>query len=274
MAVKGDQEISFTADERLIPEFLYKYCNLDAKSREWIQRIFTSNELYFSSPQQFNDPFDCRVQASFDATDDDWEDYLDGMLKERYPEWDYNERSTLVRQLISGGWREDPGTKQKFVNDLQSSVNKIGVFCLSEARDNILMWSHYADGHRGFCLQFQIKPALYPLGELLFKVEYTSSYPQINIVRNREDQTRKVLLTKSDFWKYEKEWRIFNPDNGPGIHVFPEEMLTGIIFGCEMPHESRQLIREWAKGRKIPLKFYQTTKKEKEFGLEIIKAIG
>jgi hypothetical protein len=108
---------------------------------------------------------------------------------------------------------------------------------------------------------------------LLFKVEYPSLYPQINIVRNREDQTRKVLLTKSYFWKYEKEWRIID-DKGPGIRVFPAEMLTGVLFGCEMPHEDRQLIREWAKGRKVPLKFYQTTKKEKEFGLEIIKAIG
>jgi hypothetical protein len=76
------------------------------------------------------------------------------------------------------------------------------------------MWSHHADGHRGFCLQFHIKPDIYPFRELLFKVEYPSLYPQINIVRNREDQTRKVLLTKSDFWKYEKEWRIID-DKGP-----------------------------------------------------------
>jgi hypothetical protein len=32
--------------------------------------------------------------------------------------------------------------------------------------------------------------------------------------------------------------------------------------------------REWAKGREIPLKFYQAIKKETEFGLEIIKVIG
>jgi hypothetical protein len=274
MAVKGDQEFSFKADECLTPAFLYKYCTLDENNKTWIQRIFTSNELYFSSPQQFNDPFDCRVQASFDATDDDWEDYLNGMLKERHPEWDYGERQALVSQLIRGGWREDPGPKQKIVNDTQEAINNVGVFCLSEVRDDILMWSHYANGHRGFCLQFHITPASYPFGELLFNVEYTSSYPQTNITRDREDQTRKVLLTKSDFWKHEMEWRIFDPDNGPGIRVFPEEMLTGIIFGCEMPHESRQLIREWAKDRKIPLKFYQAIKKETEFGLEIIKAIG
>jgi len=72
----------------------------------------------------------------------------------------------------------------------------------------------------------------------------------------------------------EGKWRIFDPDNGPGIRVFPAEMLTGVIYGCEMPHEDRQLIRDWAKGRKIPLTLYQTTKKEKEFGLEIIKSIG
>jgi hypothetical protein len=274
MAIKGDQEISFTNDKRIIPGFLYKYCKLNEDKSEWIQRIFTHNEIYFASPEQFNDPFDCRVQASFDATDNDWEEYLDVMMKDRHPELDYKERAAFVRQLMNSGWLEDPGPKQKIVRDVQDAINEIGVLCLSEVRDDILMWSHYSDSHRGLCLQFDIKSTFYPFGELLFKVEYTSSYPQINILRDRKDQTRKVLLTKSDIWKHEKEWRIFDPDNGPGIRAYPAEMLTGVIFGCEMPHESRQLIREWAKGRQIPLKFYQAIKKETDFGLEIINAIG
>lgn len=274
MSIKVDQESSFTIEKRPAPEFFYKYCRLNEDNREWIQRTFTHSELYFPSPQQFDDPFDCRAQASFDASDDDWEDYLDSMLKDRHPEWDYEERHAFVRQLIRSGWREDPGTKQKILNDMQEAVNKIGVFCLSEIRDDILMWSHYADGHRGFCLQFHIKPTLYPFGELLLKVEYAVSYPIIDIIGCCEDQARKILLTKADFWKYEKEWRILDPDNGPGIRVFPAEMLTGVIFGCTMSHEDRQLIREWAKGREIPLKFYQAIKKETGFGLEIIQAIG
>lgn len=28
------------------------------------------------------------------------------------------------------------------------------VLCLSEEKDNLLMWAHYADGHRGFCVEF------------------------------------------------------------------------------------------------------------------------
>lgn len=273
MAEKDNQEIAFKTEEYPIPKFLYKYCRLNEDTKTWIQRIFTHNEIYFASPMQFNDPFDCKVQASFDATDDDWEDYLNGVLKDRHPEWEYDERQAFVDQLMRGGWREDPGTKQKIINEVQQAVNKCGVFCLSEVRDNILMWSHYADGHRGFGLQFHIDPKHSSLGRSLHKVEYTSTYPQINVVKAPGTQTGMILLTKSDFWKYEKEWRIID-DNGPGIRVFPAEMLTGVIFGCEMPHESRQLIREWAKDRKVRLNFYQTTKKEKEFGLEIIKAIS
>lgn len=274
MAIKGDQKISFKIEKRATPEFLYKYCRLNEDNGEWLERILRHNELYFSSPKQFNDPFDCRVQASFDATDDDWEEYLNGMLKSRHTDWDYDDRQIIVRQLIKESWMKDPIAQQKIVDDIQEAVDKSGVLCLSEVRDDILMWNHYADGHRGLCLQFYIKPDMHPFGRRLCKVEYASSYPKVQISGDREDQTRKVLLTKADFWKHEKEWRILDPDNGPGIRVFPAEMLIGVILGYDMPYEDRQLLREWAKGREIPLKFYQATKKEKEFGLEIIKVIG
>lgn len=272
MTAKGEQTNLSQTEKYPVPEFLYKYSKLNEDNREWIQRIFTHNEIYFASPERFNDPFDCRVQASFDASDDDWEEHLDGVFKVTHPNWDYNERQALVRRAIEGGWLKEAGAQQKIVNDVQNAVNKLGVFCLSETQDDILMWSHYGDGHKGFCLQFCINLEQFPFVKL-YRVEYTVSYPQINVVKYRETQTRSVLLTKSDFWKYEKEWRIID-DKGPGIRVFPAEMLTGVTFGCEMPHESRQLIRKWAKGRKVPLKFCQATKKEKEFGLDIIKAIG
>lgn len=32
--------------------------------------------------------------------------------------------------------------------------DSMGVVCLSEHGDDILMWSHYSDGHQGFCLEF------------------------------------------------------------------------------------------------------------------------
>ena len=276
MAAILEQTIYPQPGEYPKPTFLYKYYKLDKKNEknvERVQRVFVHDEIYFASPQEFKDPFDCRVQAFFDASDGDWENYLDGMLKDKHPEWDYDKRQTVIGQLIKEGCLKDPGVAHKIVSDVQGMIYKIGVFCLSEVPDDILMWSHYADGHRGFCLQFRIDPGLYPFGVLLFKVDYTPSYPRINIVSDLKEQTRKVLLTKALHWEYEREWRIFDPDKGPGTRVFPAEMLIGVIFGCDMPHESSQLIWEWAKDRKIPLNIYEAGKKETEFGLEIIKTI-
>lgn len=77
-------------------------------------------------------------------------------------------------------------------------------------------------------------------------------------------------MTKAKLWEYEAEWRIIDPDNGRGKQILPAEMLTGVIFGCDMILENRQLIREWVKGRKTPFTFYEAKKKEKEFGLDIV----
>lgn len=256
------------------PSALYKYQALNKENREWIRKIFTRNEIYFASPKEFKDPFDCRVQSSLAASDNDWESYLENMLKNRHPGWHYDERQAAIKQLVRSGWHEDPGAQQQIVHDTQEAIDRTGVYCISEVPDDILMWSQYADGHRGFCLQFSIVPKSFSFGEFLFQVKYTSSYPQISIVQDREELTKQILLTKSCRWEHEKEWRIIDFDKGKGVRIVPPEMLTGVIFGCEMPYEERQLIREWAKGRKIPLQFSQAMKKEKEFGLEMVKTIG
>jgi len=47
---------------------LYKYRKFDCDDKESVKRIkdiFQGNELYFSSPASFNDPFDCLVHLDF-----------------------------------------------------------------------------------------------------------------------------------------------------------------------------------------------------------------
>lgn len=111
---KDDKTIFPQTEVYLRQEFLYKYREFDNKNKnmEWIQRIFTHNELYFPSPQQFNDPFDCRVQASFEASDDDWENYL----KDRHPEWDHDKRQMVKVSIVA----------HEIVNDVQGMIYKIG----------------------------------------------------------------------------------------------------------------------------------------------------
>ncbi len=54
-----------------IPQFLYKY-----KSQQYLKSLQVNNELWFSSPQDFNDPFDCQITLDADNTYDEIAMYL------------------------------------------------------------------------------------------------------------------------------------------------------------------------------------------------------
>ena len=102
------------------------------------------------------------------------------------------------------------------------------------------------------------------------RVRYQESYPEANLVKMTPDElVNAILLTKAQFWEYEKEWRIMEHDKGPGLYCFPEKFLTGVILGCQMPEEQKRKIREWVELRKVSTKIYEARKKAKEFGLDL-----
>lgn len=96
-------------------------------------------------------------------------------------------------------------------------ATKTGILCLSEKFDSPLMWSHYGDQHRGLCLEYDTS-GLGPSDDA-HRVQYgasreiyTSEIHKWIIegdTRSAEKVKRACLLTKSDEWKYEEEWRLF-----------------------------------------------------------------
>ncbi len=56
--------------------YLYKYRAIDEDNLSRVSRIFTDSEVYFSSKDQFNDPFDCKFDYSFVANDKQIKNYL------------------------------------------------------------------------------------------------------------------------------------------------------------------------------------------------------
>ena len=247
------------------PTFLYRYFSfhkLKEGEKYYIpgqttyreERIFTHNEIYFPSPEKFNDPFDCRLPTiSFEASDKEWLNYY---IK-------YLGRSE-AEQKIRENHHKDPVHQNGFIKRFQDKIFKLGVLCLSELPNNILMWSHYADGHKGFCLQFENTD----IGAQ--KVKYTESYPVINYLLTPEDDQREItLLTKSNHWSYEKEWRIVEYQHPPGTCNFPKEKITGVIFGSEMPPEMKELIRLWICDTEPQIDIYEAKKNHCKYGLDI-----
>lgn len=211
------------------------------------------NNFFFASPSDFNDPFDCKNLFTFQgASDSDWRKFLTTFLIHKKPQLTEQERKRDVDEVIKSGEhrsREKLAEQRgKWDEVLENHSRRLGIVCLSESPNNILMWSHYADSHRGFCLEFDadiLKKAFY-----CSRVRYRKQYPTFSEFVNSslDEIAHTFVLTKSNHWEYEKEVRlVINAQAEAGgelrrVVEYPVEALTGIIFGCNMSDEGKEQI--------------------------------
>lgn len=247
------------------PPLLYKYYAFD----EWTHRIFENNEIYLSSPESFNDPFDSKIRFIYEGSRTDRKRFLKEWSKKYRPELSRKERLVYEKSIRKQGLdlqRMADGAQDEFM----SHRSRIGVFCMSEDKKNILMWSHYANENAGFCVEFRTNNAFFSRAR---PVEYDRVLPCLNLLEIMWDKLiTKVtlgLLTKAQDWAYEKEWRIVDV-NGVGIHEYPSEALSSVILGCKMSPENKKRIKEWCCACEHRPALYEAKEKEQEFGLDII----
>ena len=243
-----------------LPQFLYRYRSIASKN---LDRTFTHNELYFSRPDQFNDPFDCKTHFTFKGCDEkDIRKYFEVASSIHPPNLSDSEIERFVNDYKSG----NATFPQKMINMLRKDLPKyqltLRMLCLSEVYDNILMWSHYSDGHRGIVLQFDTAYIAKQFVSRCEKVDYYSDFPTLRDY-NERFREQMFLLAKSDHWSYEKEWRIINSvendeeDKIDKVYKIEKEMLAGIILGCEISNEDKDRIRMWRDYGQSQVKIYK-----------------
>ncbi|ARU47221.1 DUF2971 domain-containing protein [Sulfurospirillum diekertiae] len=211
---------------------LYKYRNFG----EYTNNIIKNSSLYLSPIKQFNDPFDSSLSYHQYYT-------RSAMLK-------YWKDSVKIHkeEALSLGYRKDyihqamkPYSKNEaFVEQhnriRQNARDKMGVLSLSRTSTSILMWSHYANNHKGLVFGFEpkAKDSKSCLAKPM-KVDYEITYDLLSYVANseiRQKQYIKELLTKFKDWSYEKEYRVVEL-NFQGEKPFYKDELKTIIFGLK-----------------------------------------
>lgn len=240
------------------------------------------NELYFSSVNDFNDPFDCQFQVKLRGSDDDKTKFIDDLLKKQAPHLPSEERLSIARENSKFLSDHAIANEAYAIRDrARQAIEKWGICCLSEVRDSILMWAHYANAHRGFCLELstelRIVPNVYQsdIGEIApfpvvpLEVKYSDAYPVFNPIYP-DDSANQTLLRKAKQWKYEREWRMALP-GAPGPYKFPSHCLTGVIFGCRMLEKHKEMIREWCRNREPTIKYYEARESEDSYSLNIVE---
>lgn len=154
----------------------------------------------------------------------------------------------MERQLVS----LLPGMLQTISNSL------LGALSLSEIRNHKLMWSHYANEHRGYVIGFNSEHQFFNQkktddDELRHprKIDYREKPPVINLMNT---SGMELFFVKSVEWEYESEWRMLMPlsDSSKVIerqpypaHLFdfPIESVTEVILGARMSEQDRGVIQ-------------------------------
>lgn len=116
-----------------------------------------------------------------------------------------------VRRRLQEDLTSSVRNKIRFAQD----VNEMGVISFSETRDNLLMWAHYADCHRGVLIEFDVSHAFFTglngESERLSRVLYRKQRSQDIYSHPAEFgnvDIYDILFEKSDEWIYEKEHRV------------------------------------------------------------------
>jgi hypothetical protein len=247
---------------------LYKYF----AKHEYVIDILKTGRIYYPKPDKFNDPFDCNIDIISSVSRDEFEQRIRSEGKE------LNKEAKEVEQKIGSLRNHDPGAIDEFrskVKDGVKNVGKIlkqqGVLCLSTIPDSIPMWSHYANGHNGICIELQRTPEN-ALGSTATRpVCYAHAYPEVSWTDLFESPgllSETVMYTKSKKWKDEHEWRVFLT-KGNIFHDLPGE-ITGVFFGLHTLQEHKQEIVKLADNRK-GIALWQAVKAPGRFQIRFVK---
>lgn len=233
-----------------------------------------NDRLYYSTPANFNDPYDTLLYANyFEILEDIAKNLnigMDNYLKS------LNERDKSLASMGIAMWY---GSKKNDVlmsffemiynaaKDIKDSLrNNVRILCFSEDYLSMLMWSHYAENHKGFAIiydkdtiisadNFTIDNVIITKKPLLKPINYVEQ--QINLTEELEEyvrayrmkslgdvktppchlsieKLRTTLLEKSRAWAYEREWRVIPrhisleyPSNLGYMRVRPKAVILG-----------------------------------------------
>jgi hypothetical protein len=226
------------------PVRLYKYQPVNARTLENLKM----RKLWFSAPSAFNDPFDCSVDWVLKDADDD-----DVQRAWAYARSQADLTPGLEAKLATDGNPND--AFRRLLNrsaaqvltqpQLVARIKQTGVACFSAKNDDLLMWAHYADGHRGFCMEFDASGE--PFSKALPVVYRDAMPPPVNVLdvldgkHTGSDIHEVMFRTKYECWQYEEEWRVLHAKAGTE-RTYSHDLLTGVYFGLAMPSGQKDMI--------------------------------
>jgi len=186
----------------------------------WHRVVITKKELFFSNFESFNDPFDTN--------------------KKSFPE--------IVAEMD----KKIPARFRSKFEEILEVEKSQGILCLAKKANNPLMWGHYADSQKGFCVGFKEK-------ELIESIKMTSKerhfqYKEVNY----STEIPKLIFGKIvDYMDYLSS------------RIYKKESIEEVIFGYKMDDAFKIEIRAICEKLLPHVKFFQAAPSTETFTMDI-----
>ncbi len=212
---------------------LYKFKTFNEESIE----NFKNNTIWVTAPSSFKDPYDTYIFSNTESSQNNIQNFIKKNLSIKN---DLNIKSSDWKKILKCNYLyEIEGLKIKkkeelveFIKNslheiLASQSNSLRMHCFSDNNTETIMWNHYSDWHKGFCVEYDAKKIALKFLNHFYPVFY-HYIPYIT--QYGSDYKKKFLhnLYKGLYWAYEGEWRfILHLKKDPDTYIrLPKEVKT------------------------------------------------
>lgn len=225
--------------------------------------ILETQRIAFTSPEDFNDVFDTRPRVipltnravlKRRLKKEEAEALLH--LPPSYHALPRKLRREKQRELFKGAIKHFQDNAEGIATQLRKQLSltvckHFGILCLTTNSDHPLMWGHYADGHRGFVLEFNTDNPRFALTDEIHRVIYSKAQP----IYDPAVGSHGWWKVKSEEWEYEAEYRITmllencerkSRSDGKVIYFrhMPRECIKAVFMGLKMEEAKKNRLRE------------------------------
>jgi hypothetical protein len=248
---------------------LFKFVGLSGHRLSRLEGMLLRGEFYFAHPYELNDPFEFRprfvpMRGHPEIVRLKLKKFLRryGVVQHGRPKLTPKLAAIRMREL----WRADDGGRKN-----------VQMFCMSTSREHPLLWAHYAEGHRGACVQLDPRKAPFMFAD---DVQYAQEPPEIILPSEADPRVvlRDLVFTKGLDWEYEHEARVLryalSPNSDLGVHwngqlaIASHEAVCGITLGASISPENQEAVLNMARRRATPLPVWKSRPHEEQFAFE------
>lgn len=233
---------------------LYKFRSNDT----WHNRdksLFEKNQIYIPSLNQVNDPFELSLNV----------DFFNGKLK-------YIDEA----RISFDAYKKCQVLFEDELEKIELMKDRCAAFSLSEEKDNILLWSYYANNHRGYCVEYDASEIFDQFMMNVLPVRYQYDMVRLFSMNPRVPEAQwqlayLIFTTKAECWKHEKEWRIIKTVHEKESHYLEFPRPTAVYLGCAVEMDFQKDIIATCSNQKVPV--FQMKKSRNQYKLNVEKIL-